>query len=50
MSITIPIRNDLGASPSRRLVPAGATLTSLPPLSVYVHVPWCVRKLSLIHI
>jgi len=23
---------------------AGTTLTSLPPLSVYVHVPWCVRK------
>ena len=22
----------------------GSTLTSLPPLSVYVHVPWCVRK------
>lgn len=22
----------------------GTALTSLPPLSVYVHVPWCVRK------
>ena len=44
MSIIIPIRNDLGAQPSRLKVPAGATLTSLPPLSVYVHLPWCVRK------
>ncbi|ROT45322.1 radical SAM family heme chaperone HemW [Pusillimonas sp. NJUB218] len=23
---------------------SGITLTSLPPLSLYVHVPWCVRK------
>ncbi len=23
---------------------AGIRLTSLPPLSVYIHVPWCVRK------
>ena len=44
MSITIPIRNDMGATKSRLVVPAGAALTSLPPLSVYVHVPWCVRK------
>ncbi|AOB26705.1 radical SAM family heme chaperone HemW [Bordetella bronchiseptica] len=45
MAITIPIRN-LGApaAGARVLAPAGATLTSLPPLSVYVHVPWCVRK------
>ncbi|AZY49271.1 radical SAM family heme chaperone HemW [Bordetella avium] len=43
MAITIPIRS---AAPlkSSILVPAGAALTSLPPLSVYVHVPWCVRK------
>ncbi|AHV93179.1 radical SAM superfamily protein [Bordetella holmesii 30539] len=26
------------------MLPAGSALTSLPPLSVYVHVPWCVRK------
>ncbi|HCP78595.1 MAG TPA: oxygen-independent coproporphyrinogen III oxidase-like protein, partial [Pusillimonas sp.] len=23
---------------------AGTALTSLPPLALYVHVPWCVRK------
>lgn len=44
MAITIPIRA-AGAGPSSSLVsPPGATLTSLPPLSVYIHVPWCVRK------
>ncbi|OZI74956.1 radical SAM family heme chaperone HemW [Bordetella genomosp. 12] len=45
MAITIPIRL-AGAAPAKSavLVPAGAALTSLPPLSVYVHVPWCVRK------
>ncbi len=44
MSIIIPIRNDMGAPSSRPKPPAGATLSSLPPLSIYVHVPWCVRK------
>ncbi|KDD19323.1 radical SAM family heme chaperone HemW [Bordetella bronchiseptica] len=45
MAITIPIRNLGGpAAGARVIAPAGATLTSLPPLSVYVHVPWCVRK------
>ncbi|GAB1849479.1 radical SAM family heme chaperone HemW, partial [Achromobacter xylosoxidans] len=44
MSITIPIRAESGAARTRLVTPAGATLTSLPPLSVYVHVPWCVRK------
>lgn len=44
MAITIPI-HPAGSAPARRSVtPPGATLTSLPPLSVYVHVPWCVRK------
>ncbi|MCD0503493.1 radical SAM family heme chaperone HemW [Bordetella petrii] len=42
MAITIPI-HQAGAR-ARAATPAGATLTSLPPLSVYVHVPWCVRK------
>ncbi|HEY9280914.1 MAG TPA: radical SAM family heme chaperone HemW [Eoetvoesiella sp.] len=33
------------AKPASKLkVPANAVLTSLPPLSLYVHVPWCVRK------
>ncbi|HEX7642104.1 MAG TPA: radical SAM family heme chaperone HemW [Burkholderiaceae bacterium] len=26
------------------LKPGTITLTSLPPLSLYVHIPWCVRK------
>ncbi len=29
---------------SKLLAPANAVLSSLPPLSLYVHVPWCVRK------
>ena len=44
---TIPIRRDDGRAPGKGATPAtgGATvLTSLPPLTVYVHVPWCVRK------
>ena len=44
---TIPIRRDDGRGPgkSATLATAGASvLTSLPPLTVYVHVPWCVRK------
>ncbi|MVW73323.1 radical SAM family heme chaperone HemW [Bordetella sp. 15P40C-2] len=44
MAITIPIRPAGAAPQSGKLTPPGATLTSLPPLSVYVHVPWCVRK------
>lgn len=42
MSITIPIRAESGASRPR--LATGSALTSLPPLSLYVHVPWCVRK------
>ena len=36
----------LVASPARGLNPelGGTRLTALPPLSVYVHVPWCLRK------
>lgn len=33
--------------PTVRISPsfsAGPTFSSLPPLSIYVHVPWCVRK------
>jgi len=45
MAITIPIHQAGGPGARARMAtPAGATLTSLPPLSVYVHVPWCVRK------
>ena len=35
------------------LQPGKISLPASPPLSLYVHVPWCVRKcpyLSLIHI
>ena len=41
----IPVR-DAGTLPISRRVnaPNHSTLASLPPLSVYVHVPWCVRK------
>lgn len=40
MAATIPI-----ASVGRRAGQgAGVPLSTLPPLSVYVHVPWCVRK------
>ncbi|MBO1110996.1 radical SAM family heme chaperone HemW [Bordetella petrii] len=42
MATTIPIHQ--AGSGARVVTPAGASLTSLPPLSVYVHVPWCVRK------
>jgi len=24
--------------------PAGLVLAELPPLSLYIHIPWCVRK------
>ncbi|MDM9557792.1 radical SAM family heme chaperone HemW [Bordetella petrii] len=44
MAITIPIHQAGAGSRARVVTPAGAALTSLPPLSVYVHVPWCVRK------
>jgi putative oxygen-independent coproporphyrinogen III oxidase len=43
MALIIPIRplGGAAATPSRA---RGTVLTSLPPLSLYVHVPWCVRK------
>jgi len=44
VAITIPIHQAGSGSHARVVTPAGASLTSLPPLSVYVHVPWCVRK------
>src|SRR5690606_2775167 len=33
-----------GAAKQAGPPPAGFRLASLPPLSLYVHVPWCVRK------
>jgi putative oxygen-independent coproporphyrinogen III oxidase len=42
---TIPVRDAGAPATSMRVSsPARSSLTSLPPLSVYVHVPWCVRK------
>jgi len=45
---TIPIRRDDGRAPGKgaALATGGSNtvLTSLPPLTLYVHVPWCVRK------
>ncbi|VFR17699.1 Radical SAM family enzyme, similar to coproporphyrinogen III oxidase, oxygen-independent, clustered with nucleoside-triphosphatase RdgB [plant metagenome] len=47
MALTIPIVAEGRQAPSRPPGghgPGASRLTSLPPLSVYVHVPWCVRK------
>ena len=43
MARVIPIVADLRASPTARSS-QGTLLAALPPLSLYVHVPWCVRK------
>ena len=43
MPRVIPIVTDLRAA-SPALSPGHALLDALPPLSLYVHVPWCVRK------
>ena len=44
MAVTIPIR--VAGAPAAAAInaPSSVVLSSLPPLSVYVHVPWCVRK------
>ena len=47
MTRSIPIRHETlsPASAPRQPESSGAlALSSLPPLSLYVHVPWCVRK------
>jgi len=48
MARSIPIRPAGQGAPVARaampFAPGPSLLTSLPPLSVYVHVPWCVRK------
>ena len=51
MATIIPIRSELPGSKASGSATAFAArphsdsiLTSLPPLSLYVHVPWCVRK------
>jgi len=46
--VTVPVRIPVTVAGKRTAAskPATATttLTALPPLSVYVHVPWCVRR------
>jgi oxygen-independent coproporphyrinogen-3 oxidase len=44
MPITIPIRHAGAPAAAPHSAPGASGLSSLPPLSVYVHVPWCVRK------
>jgi putative oxygen-independent coproporphyrinogen III oxidase len=44
MATTIPIRPLAGAGAIAGLNTRNTILQSLPPLSLYVHVPWCVRK------
>lgn len=34
----------MSASVALAAVPSGARLAPLPPLALYVHIPWCVRK------
>ena len=34
----------VASSPSKRVTPHLLRLRSLPPLSLYIHIPWCVRK------
>jgi oxygen-independent coproporphyrinogen-3 oxidase len=44
MPITIPIRHADAPAQASQAARGASGLTSLPPLSLYVHVPWCVRK------
>lgn len=34
----------MGSTPARLAFAAGPRFKALPPLSLYVHIPWCVRK------
>lgn len=40
----IPIRPSSGNSQPRRKPSKRIPLTALPPVSLYVHIPWCVQK------
>ncbi|WP_040435999.1 radical SAM protein, partial [Melaminivora alkalimesophila] len=48
--MSIPIHPDPGPAPApardalHYLRPGLLQLTSLPPLSLYIHIPWCLRK------
>jgi oxygen-independent coproporphyrinogen-3 oxidase len=44
MSRIIPIINAAPAARSVATAGGGIHLSALPPLSLYVHLPWCVRK------
>jgi len=35
---------DVGARLAHLMRPGALTLTALPPLSLYVHLPWCLKK------
>ena len=42
---TIPIRAASAAPTSPRVAsPGRISLAALPPLAIYIHIPWCVRK------
>jgi putative oxygen-independent coproporphyrinogen III oxidase len=43
MTRIIPIHS-ASTAPSGRALSVGNLLGALPPLSLYIHVPWCVRK------
>lgn len=44
MSRTIPIHAENGFSPVVRAKETSVLFKTLPPLSLYIHVPWCIRK------
>ena len=44
MSRTIPIYAENGFSPVVRAAETSVLFKTLPPLSLYIHVPWCIRK------
>jgi oxygen-independent coproporphyrinogen-3 oxidase len=44
MSRTIPIYAQNGFSPVLRANETSLLFKTLPPLSLYIHVPWCLRK------
>ena len=39
-----PPLGDVGDRLARFMRPGPLTLAALPPLSLYVHIPWCMRK------
>ena len=39
-----PPAGEVGARVARFMRPGALTLAALPPLSLYVHLPWCLKK------